>query len=135
MGTDGADLVWNYGEGRTNPNDVFPMTWVMTSPYTTDPALLKPRKVRLTGNYGAVNRYEVGCGYAAHTAGSGPFDAFIEVVRLADGTAWRVDPTKGTWAWGHVIALTCEEVFVWFQGPEQGIARIRLDSLGPGIPP
>ena len=141
LGSDGADLVWNEGEGRTNPNDVFPTNWVMTSPFTTDPKALKPRKVRQTGAYGAVDPYRVGCGYAAHVMGLTSSDAYAEVIRLSDGVAWRFVLNRPMWTWNAPIAITCDEIFLHIQskGPlgtyEESVARIRLDSLGPGIPP
>lgn len=40
------------------------------------------------------------------------------------------------WNWYEPTVVTCSELFVNIVGPKVfNIARVRLDSLGPGIPP
>jgi hypothetical protein len=63
----------------------------------------------------------------------------VRLIRLSDGVSWRF--TKLLNAGGsqaaqftEPLAITCDEFFFNYYGPEQ-IARIRLDSLGPGDPP
>ncbi len=134
MSTDGKDMVWSYGENRTKPSDPFGTNYIMTAPYTTDPKAIQPRKVRSTGAYGIGSQYAVGCGYAARGMAFDQSKGMLEIVRLSDGVAWYLDGK--TW---HVpIAVTCDEVFIsatftpkyWYQ-----VARVRLDSLGPGVLP
>jgi hypothetical protein len=82
-----------------------------------------------------VDPWVVGCGYGARASG-GSED--IQVVRISDGWSWLI-PNQ-LQAPGFVatraLGLTCDEIFVW--GVVDGtysVARIRLDSLGPGLPP
>jgi len=66
-------------------------------------------------------------------------------VRLADAISWDlfsdVSEREPAVVFGRAHAITCDEVFVDVMrspgGPrgERGIARVRLDSLGPGNPP
>lgn len=134
FGTDGKDMVWEMGEDRpvgSSPLTPFPKRSVMTSPYTTSPSQLKTRRLRSDPGTGGVAPYAVGCGYAAHTDGNhGLF-----VVRLLDGVAWNLAPEAGWW-WSSAITLSCSEVFaVVIVGATGHIVRVRLDSLGTGLPP
>jgi hypothetical protein len=134
FGTDGADMVWAYGRGK-RPNDIeYPTRYIMTAKYTLDPERFEPRRVRSQsfkkiGNYA----FKVGCGYAAQaTAASGPA---TQVVRLSDGMLWIIKHTP-EFAPHEPLGLTCDEVFILGEiAGRWNIARIRLDSLGPGIPP
>jgi hypothetical protein len=136
-GGDGRDLVWLYGAGRTDPAGSFPTIAIMTSPFTTDPRQLAPRRLRSEkGQYFGTAPFVVGCGYAARQLPEG-----IRVVRLADGASWLLpgDSTQ-TWQWASPFALTCTELFakasVLTEGgpPAVTYARLRLDSLGPATP-
>jgi hypothetical protein len=142
FGTDGHDMVWTYGEGRP------PGGWyheyasysTMTAPYSTDPAVVQAtaRKLRSEPNgqlVGTDERWVVGCGYAAHHARRANL---LMIARLSDGAMWAIpDPQVGAYMWGATLGVTCDEVFVGvFFRPNGGtIARIRLDSLGPPLPP
>lgn len=140
-GTDGIDLVWMEGRGR-QPGDVtYPVRDVMTSPFTTDPAALEPRRLRSdpSTSFGlSETGYRVACGHAAKT-GETPQD--VRIVRLSDGHAWQILHTELTWQSSAIVGLTCDEVFLvvqfWEDGEPMGstIQRIRLDALGEGIPP
>jgi len=107
----------------------------MTAPYTTDPAEAqgKARRLRTDPMTLSLAHYRVGCGYAARAVCTNQDGCALMVVRLSDGVAWMArgkDPmTYGTIA----VGTTCEEVF--FQDPWGRVGRVRLDSLGPGIPP
>ena len=131
LGTDGEDLVWSEGEGK-EPNDWhYPIRSVMTAPFTTDPDALQPKRLRSLPSWvGNVRPWEVGCGYGTFDAGSGN----VFVVRLSDGHAWFVPDTADYNLHLH-RGVSCEEVFVLgdIHG-ETTLARIRLDSLGPGVP-
>jgi len=41
----------------------------------------------------------------------------------------------GGWCCGTVYAVTCDEVYLRATMGAMNMARIRLDALGPGIPP
>ncbi|MBI4705154.1 MAG: hypothetical protein HY744_28945, partial [Deltaproteobacteria bacterium] len=136
LGTDGVDLVWSYGEGKTEPSEEpFPIRLIVTAKFTTDPEKVKATARRLRSQPSkciGCSGFVVGCGYAAHEGCCNN----SYVVRLSDGVSWDLpgkypDPMLDT-----PVGLTCEEVFVL--GELDGrttIARIRLDSLGPGTAP
>jgi hypothetical protein len=136
--TDGHDMVWEYGSGRTNPNSVYPAVSYMTSPYTTQGNQVQARRLRSETGYGfGTGLTQVGCGYAARSIPSG-----IRVVRLSDGVSWILPAQQNsTWQWLEPLAITCTEVFamattVGDAGVSIGtFARVALNSLGPGIPP
>jgi hypothetical protein len=134
-GTDGRHLVWTRGEGG-RPGEVHPRRSIMVADYTTDPAELQPRRLRSDPNpvLGAgPMRFAVGCGFAGRNA-MPPRDLLL--VRLADGVSWQL-AGGADWSWGQLLGFTCEEAFATVFSRSQGvsIARIRLDSLGPGIAP
>jgi hypothetical protein len=124
-------MVWSYGEGKLPNETTYPIRSVMTSPFTTDPDAVVPRRLRSEPPFAmGVDGWEVGCGYAAHYAGY-----FLLVVRLSDGWSWQVPNAPGR-SFGRAIGVTCEEVFgLGDFGDHGNIARVRLDSLGPGEPP
>lgn len=134
LGTDGKDMVWSYGEGKQPGDDIstYPTRSIMTAPFTTDPAALKPRRLRSQpGETIGVTTWVLGCGYAAHVSGLGAI-----VVRIADGVSWVLPSNYPDFTPKTPIGLTCDDVFV--MGTLNGkidIGRFRLDSLGPGTPP
>ena len=132
IGTDGTHLVWTNGENRPPGEPIYPTRSIMAAPYTTNPDALQPTRLRseLSGAMGT-NDFAVGCGYAGHEAA---LPGNLLIVRIADGVSW-VLPQAPDWYWGRVLGFTCEEVFVTVGYPKTNILRIRLDSLGPGIPP
>lgn len=137
LGTDGHDLVWIEGKGRTNPTQPGYDTYdIMTAPYTSDPSVVVPRRLRSEADATLGTRtFVVGCGYAAHRNKDK-----IRVVRLSDGVSWLLDNGVGQqWAWSYPFALTCDELFAE-AGTNQPaysphLVRVKLASLGPGIPP
>ena len=133
IGTDGTDLVWSQGSGKGFNDQVYPTRDIMAAPFTTDPALLQPRRLRSApyGNFGGYE-WHVGCGYAARDN-----EGRLIVVRLSDGWSWFVDRTDAfTFDPALVIGVTCDELFVvgTFNN-KNSVARIDLDSLGPGMAP
>ncbi len=134
LGTDGTNLVWTYGEGVMQGND-FPTRSVMTAPFTTDGKKAAAGQKRLrSAPHPCVGcaSWVVGCGYAAHE-GYGN----VIVVRLSDGWSWLV-PNTTTQQLTSPFGIDCQDVFIFSKlgDPKQfNIARVRLDSLGPGIPP
>ncbi|MBK9259825.1 MAG: hypothetical protein IPM54_08305 [Polyangiaceae bacterium] len=132
FGTDGIDMVWCQGEGKAPNETKFPIRSIMTAPFTTDPAKLQPRRLRaLPTNRISGAPAQVGCGYAAL---EGPANDLI-VTRLSDGWSWFV-PNTVERRLSTALGLTCTELFA--TGEINGrytIARVRLDSLGTGLPP
>jgi hypothetical protein len=133
LGTDGIDMVWTYGEKQ--PNDtVYDPRSVMTAPFTTDAAALEPRRLRSQPDSShGINPWKVGCGYAAHFGS--PSRVFL--VRLADGVAWSVPSAPPDLDWHAPIGITCDELFIHgvTTNGRTTYFRVRLDSLGPGLPP
>jgi hypothetical protein len=103
----------------------------MTAPFTTEPGELDERRLRSEdGPSFDVTHFRVGCGYAARSNGY-----HIRLVRLADGHSWVLS-TAGPWSWRSPVALSCSELFATVDvGGNRRLARVRLDSLGPGITP
>ena len=138
FGTDGEHMAWVYEEGGTpGEGTPYPTRSIMVSPFTTDPAALAPVRLRSYPYPWPITvGFTVGCGYAGLQTDGGV--AFI--VRLSDGWSWTLTlpspPVAGTWRWGAVYAITCDEVFVRGNlAPKMNVARVRLDALGPGVPP
>jgi hypothetical protein len=146
FGTDGVDLVWTYGQGKGPSDWNYPTREIMTAPFTTDPETVKATARRLRSDLGriGIEPFGVGCGFAGRTfevdadAGSAA-SLDLLIVRLSDGVSWIVDapPISTGVAFMSALGFTCEEVFakVQFADDAVTIVRIRLDSLGSGIPP
>ncbi|MDB5212183.1 MAG: hypothetical protein JWO86_110 [Myxococcaceae bacterium] len=133
LGTDGKDLVWIEAVGRTTDTGPFDSYTIMTAPFTTEPGVVVPRRLRTEqGPDFDVVFFQVGCGYAARSNGE-----HIRVVRLSDGLSWVLsNALTDPWGWTAPLAITCTELFatVRISGVTR-LARVRLDSLGPGIAP
>jgi len=139
VGTDGKDLVWTYGQDHPAGEGTYPTRSIWTSPFTTDPKQIQGKRLRSDPQSAFDVNFVVGCGYAAHALHK--TDGLL-VVRLSDGVSWIVPNYPDTLSWQDAIGMTCEEVFatvsvVPVPGTEvvYSIARVRLDSLGPGIAP
>ena len=133
FGTDGHDMVWIEGRGRTTTTQPFDTYAITTAPFTTDPTQVAPRRLRSEeGPTLDLEHFFVGCGYAARSIG-----LYIRVVRLADGVSWTLsNALTDPWGWSEPLAVTCTELFATVRTSGQTrLARIRLDSLGPGIAP
>ena len=61
----------------------------------------------------------------------------IRVVRLSDGHSWKLaTELTSPWGWNYPIAVTFTELFAMVNvAGVNRLARVRLDSLGPGIAP
>lgn len=131
LGTDGTDLVWIEAVGRTTETGPFDSYTIMTAPFTTEPAQVVARRLRTEqGPDFDVVHFRVGCGYAARSNG-----IHTRVVRLSDGQSWIL-PSAGGFSWIGPLALTCTELFATVRvAGATRLARVRLDSLGPGIAP
>ncbi len=135
FGTDGTTMVWSYGEGK-KPSDgigAFPIRSIMSAPFTTDPAKLQPKRLRSDPNpYMGGGEFRIACGRAAN----GGSDEPVVVVRLSDGVSWLVTTHTLDFDPWKVLGVTCDHVYLYgrFDG-RYNITRLRLDSLGPGLPP
>jgi len=131
LGTDGTDLVWLDLQGRSTETGPYDTLTITTAPFTTEPSLVVPRRLRTEQGPGfGVSHFIVGCGYAARSNG-----AHIRVVRLSDGQSWILSNTGG-FGWSEPLAVTCTELFATVRvAGVTRLARVRLDSLGPGIAP
>lgn len=131
LGTDERDLVWIEARGRVDSSKPYDTYDIMTSSYVSDPAKLAPRRIRSGDGPGlGIEPFVVGCGYAARSNG-----LITRLVRLSDGRSWVLS-AGAQWSWSSPLALTCTELFirVGVGKPETSYARVRIDSLGPGLP-
>jgi hypothetical protein len=147
FGTDGVDMVWTEASGRPDPRKKSYSryeTW--TAKYSTNPAVVASSMRRVRSEPGAYYGYRpevVGCGYSAHKMAvrPAPFATFgIRLVRLADGVSWELLPHSKDQSFAfdleNPLAISCDEIFVQvLTGSSDGLAAIRIDSLGPGIAP
>jgi hypothetical protein len=133
LGTDGIHLVWSQGEGKQPTETVYPVRHIMTAPFVTSPSALAPKRLRSDPSVGiGVQAFQVGCGLAAHGGNTQP----IIVVRVSDGWGWLLPTAVDGFKPMRVQAISCDHLYVdgWFGG-RLNIARIKLDSLGAGVPP
>ncbi len=143
--TDGKNMVWTYVQGADHGDGTYDTMSVMTAPYTADgaQALATMRRVRSDVKGFDPYPWAVGCGYAARSATVPALgNNALYIVRLSDGVSWLL-PDKldlPSLHWSIPLGATCGELFTTVD-TEDGtthtitIARIRLDSLGPGTPP
>ncbi|AKU95752.1 hypothetical protein AKJ09_02416 [Labilithrix luteola] len=143
FGTDGVDMVWFEGTNQTS-SGVFENVDVWTAKYTTDPAALIATKRHLLADElnSWPDQFVVGCGYAVvgiHANRSWGTATGLHVIRLSDGRSWTIETESQLQAYQfqftRPVAVTCDEVFTKATaGSFWHVARIRLDSLGPGTP-
>ena len=134
LGTDGRDLVWLRGLGRTDPWGPYASLAIYTAPYTTNPSSVVPRRLRSEVGSTGARPFVVGCGYALRNT-----DNDIRLVRLSDGTSWSFPRggNPGSLQWSDGVGVTCNEVILVAYVPAtkaDTVARLPIDSLGPGIP-
>ncbi len=146
--TDGVDMVWMEGRGRTNYNSlVFDVYEHWTAKYSLDKDTVRATKRRLLAEPRAVmgERYVVGCGYAAvlsvpPTPTEWGQTGFL-LIRLSDGRSWPIldgsREQKRELHFATPLGVTCEHVYLQASSnsgnASEGI-RIRIDSLGEGVP-
>ena len=131
FGSDGTDMVWLAGQGHDAGAIAFDSANIMTSPFATNPLNVVARRLRSETPSGfGVSPTKVGCGYAARANGD-----YLRIVKISDGSSWVLN-NRLPWEWVNPLAITCDEVFatVGTGGGNVNIARVRISSLGPGIP-
>ena len=144
-GTDGNVIVWTHGSDHPiDKESIYPTRSIMVSPFTTEADEIQPRRLRSDPNQAMDDNFVVACGYAVRNAGGR--DGLL-VVRVSDGWSWLIqsnDTAGNRWLWSYPIGMTCDEVFVVYAETRPvgdatplvpNIARVRLDSLGPGMAP
>nr|MDA8219635.1 hypothetical protein [Dehalococcoidales bacterium] len=140
--TDGKDMVWTYVQGADHGDGTYDTMSVMTAPYTTDAAQAQATSRRLRSDVKGFDPYlwAVGCGYAARGVSlPSPLNNALFIVRRSDGVSWLLPGSLDAprLDWGIPIGATCDELFTTVDTADRvtQVARIRLDSLGPGTPP
>lgn len=135
FGTDGKVAAWVHAEGCKSGVDCASIE-LRTAPFSLSP--LAGRRVRSIATQSSTMVSVVACGRVAIASN----EAF-RIVDLTSGRAWEL-PRQGknySFVGGKVLAMTCDELFltVNLPVPEESIrfrgVRIRLDSLGPALPP
>jgi hypothetical protein len=142
LGTDGKDMVWTYTQGGEGDNGWADIA-VMAAPFTTDaPTLAKTQKKLRKGIVAYTPwLWTVGCGHAARWESTSEYNNALVVVRVSDGRGWVLpggEPGGSNhFSFGSVLGVTCDEIFTQVSTPQgyTTIARLRLDSLGPGLAP
>jgi len=143
VGSDGKDLVWIQGaEKPANIEAPYTKIDVMAAPFSFSVAQVAAgaRRLKSAREATLTRPFVVGCGHAARNTFSHTPPKFtgVEVVRLSDGASWLLidDVDGGKGRWGQPLFLTCDELFVGVSTPEPyyGLARVRLDTLGPPTP-
>lgn len=128
LGTDTVDMVWLRAYGRSSVGPKFSNVEIFAAPFTTDPSAVASRRLRSEeGTSVSVREFTVGCGYAARSTG-----ADIRIIRIATGESWKLPTLAG---WSEPLVITCDEIFMRAYFGFGTVARVRLDSLGPPIPP
>lgn len=152
--TDGTDMVWIEGRGRTNVNSlIFDKYETWTAKYSIDKATVDATKRRLRSEDGGAYGfpYAVGCGYAAVHTFPTPHSSWgqsgFRLIRLSDGVSWFiVDGSREQQRELHFedpLGISCDHVYVRSSSPMTWsdnarhfeVVRIRIDSLGEGTPP
>jgi hypothetical protein len=138
IAADGSNIVWLHATGRTSGTGVYAAVDYLTSPFTTDPVQVQARRLRSDAdNHFGTGLTQIGCGFAAWERTDG-----FRVVQLSDGISWPLLNVAGSpWHWTEPLAVTCTHLYAAVQvqmgdgGWTSTIARVRLDSLGPGVAP
>lgn len=144
---DDKDMIWSEGHGRANAGAPFDEVQVRTAPRNDIGPGDAGRVIGRVHPYGigSGEMGAVGCGYAARVAAPPmPGDAMppesVFIYRLSDGRRWELQQSPAM-TFKNAVAITCDEVFINVNvqadggKPRANIVRIRLDSLGAGLPP
>lgn len=144
--TDGVDMVWLEGRGRTNFNSlVFDVYEHWTAKFSLDPATVAATKRRVRSEPRAAwgRPYAVGCGYAAIQSfpeiPSGWGQSGFRLIRLSDGRSWPIlddsEAQQGELHFAEPLGISCEHVYLhaWSSYANVEAVRIRIDSLGEGV--
>lgn len=128
--SDGQTLVWIRASPVQQPNWAWLDARIWTSPFATHQADLAPEQ-RCQAPELSIPASRAADGYYAFNTG---VEERFHIYRLSDMHHWSFawPPQDEAWGPAHgVLYLDTEEL--WY-GFANGIARVRLDSLGPGEP-
>jgi len=143
--TDGVDMVWMEANDIISEG-IYADYQVWTAKYSTDPAVVAATKRHLFPDTLASfpETFVVGCGYAAiaiHAEVGWGIGYGFRVFRISDGWSWIVQSESFEQLADFIIQrpllVTCNEVFaraVRHRNQDE-LVRVRIDSLGPGMPP
>lgn len=135
VATDGVDVAWAHNEGCRGTACASTSLYVAKVP----PAGQRPLGRRLRSIPLGVQS-TVGCGYVASFAGYADYLTELRVTRIADGTSFlRRQVDRADYGYLTAVSVTCEHVY-FVRTPKSvseppNLVRIRLDALGPAIPP
>ena len=137
LGSDGTDMAWMQAYEPDAQLAHWGRIELWTSPFTTDPAQLQPKRLGVTGN-DHIQEYPmvVGAGLAAHNVLQGELP---RLYRLTDG-AYAFAPAVPGLHLSDVISIDEGEILFWaslenaYPTDYITIVRMPLSSLGPFQP-
>ncbi len=143
--SDGVEMAWLEGAGRDRvraapPDGTFQSVTLVQSNYASSPENLRRRVVGRVPDLRQVSSARLGSGVFAYwSTNPAPQPPSITVVRLRDGSYWRLHAGSGYqwgsggphWIGGGEIALTREQTGMTEVPIARSLQRIRLDVLGP----
>lgn len=140
LATDGTDLTWVHYEGCTTTSAKSCSSRDVYVAKVPSPGA-RPIGRRVRSSSLLFPDTTVGCGYIAATGAYAAYHSELRVIRMADGVSFlrrQMDATKEN-GYTTPLAVTCEHVYV-IRSPRRAdqlpnVVRIRLDALGPAIPP
>lgn len=140
LATDGTDLAWVHYEGCTTSGAESCSSHDFYVAKLPSPGA-RPVGRRVRSSSLLFPRTTVGCGHIAASGGYKDYHSELRVIRIADGVSFLRRQMDATKEYGYTtpLAVTCEHVYV-IRSPRMAgqlatVVRIRLDALGPGIPP
>lgn len=128
--TDGVTMAWVLGRQRAADRSHFMTSELWVAPYTTDSALLRPRRILAMGPGNVVGYHVMQNGYYAT---GNPLGTFY-IVSLRDGSYWEIESLPGGLRLISPFFVSETEVGFHAWRPTTAcnmMLRIRLDSLGP----
>jgi len=141
VATDDKDVVWHQAE-RCKSGKPCEGATTYTAPYPA--AGTKPVGRRLRTEYADIDKLVVGCGHVAATGAYADYVSMLRVTRLSDGVSFVLKKADrmGEFDYQQPIAVSCDHVYFTRvdqiarnEAPRTNLVRIRLDALGPAIPP
>jgi hypothetical protein len=138
FGTDGKDMVWVEGYGKTQPGR-FPRMDMWTAPFSLDEGTIRASKrvLRKIDESQDGDLPFVAGGYVLRytqlKTGSGQWRLGSMLVRISDGKAWYISELERPfgWRWSHAAGMTASEVFAYLVDSQQRerLVRIPLATL------
>lgn len=140
LATDGTDLTWVHYEGCTTSSAKSCSSHDVYVAKVPSPGS-RPVGRRVRSSSLLFPDTTVGCGHIAASGTNKDYHSELRVIRIADGVSFLRRQMDASKEYGYTtpLAITCEHVYV-IRSPQKAdqlpnVVRIRLDALGPGIPP